>query len=114
MYSLNNLREKIADIARPYHFRCSFEGGCFGQLNDPQRVTASIRTSALPGLTLNEVAIPYFGMTYKLSGTPTYEPLSAQFIIDAEYEVLGEWKRVLDEVYKYEEGTGPRWAAPIS
>ena len=112
MYSLNNFREKINDIARPYHFRCTFEGGCFDALGDPQRVVASMRTSALPGLTVNEVAVSYFGMTYKLGGTPTYEPLTAQFIIDSEYEVLAEWKRVIDKVYKYEEGSGPVWNAP--
>jgi len=112
MYSLNHFREKINDIARPYHWRCSFDGGCFGPLSDPQRVTASMRTSALPGLTINEVAISYFGMTYKIGGTPTYEPLAAQFIIDSDYEVLSEWKRVLDEVFRYEEGSGPIWQAP--
>lgn len=112
MYSLNDFREKINDIARPYHWNCVFDGGCFGALADRQRVTASMRTGALPGLTINEVALSYFGMTYKIGGTPTYEPLAAQFIIDAEYEVLTEWKRVLDEVFEYQEGSGPLWQAP--
>jgi len=114
MYSLNKFREQIKDIARPYHFRCEFSGGCFGQLGDPQSVVASMRTSALPGLTINEVAIPYFGMTYKLGGTPTYEPLTSQFIIDAEYSILQKWKTVLEEVYQYEEGQGPVWNAPTA
>lgn len=112
MYSLNNFREQIKDIARPYHWTCLFQDGCFKSLGDQQRVTASMRTSALPGLTVNEVALSYFGMTYKLAGTPTYEPLAAQFIIDADYEVLTEWKKVLDEVYRYEENGGPHWQAP--
>jgi len=112
MYSLNNFREKIQDIARPYNFRCQMQGGCFAQLSDPQRVVASMRTAALPGLTLQEVAVSYFGMTYKLAGTPTYEPLAAQFIIDSEYAVLDEWKRVLDQVFMYEENGGPQWQAP--
>ena len=112
MYSLNNFRSKISDIARPYHWQCGFDGGCFAQLQDKQRVTASMRTSALPGLTIQEVAISYFGMTYKIGGTPTYEPLAAQFIIDSDYKVLTEWKKVLDEVYRYEEGSGPVWNAP--
>lgn len=112
MYSLNDFREKINDIARPYHWKCTFDGGCFAPLQDRERVTASMRTAALPGLTINEVAISYFGMTYKLGGTPTYEPLAAQFIIDADYEVLTEWKRVLDEVFQYNEQNGPQWQAP--
>lgn len=112
MYSLNHFREQIKDIARPYHFRCSFEGGCFSQFNDPQLVTAALRTAALPGLTVNEVAVSYFGMTYKLGGTPTYEPLNVQFIIDAEYKVLKRWRKVLDDVYTYDANKGPKWGAP--
>lgn len=112
MYSLNHFKEKIQDIARPYHFRCQFEGGCFGPLQDAQRVVASMRTAALPGLTVNDVALSYFGMTYKLGGTPTYEPMASQFVIDADYEVLNEWKRVLDKVFQYKEGLGPIWQPP--
>ena len=113
MYSLSYFRSKIADLARPYHWRCEFQGGCFDGL-DKQVAMAAMRTAALPGITINEVAVSYFGMTYKLAGTPTYEQLSAQFMIDAEYTVLEEWKKVLDQVYEYQEGTsgGPQWAAP--
>jgi len=112
MYSLNHFREKIPDIARPYHFRCFFEGGCFSKLGDPQRVVASLRTANLPDIMVQEVAINYFGMLYKIAGTPTYGALSVQFLIDAEYEVLKEWKKVLEQVFKYEEATGPKWSAP--
>lgn len=112
MFSLADFRKNIKDIARPYHWLVNFSGGMFESLNDKNRVTASMRTAALPGITINPVAVAYFGMTYNLAGTPSYEPLSAQFIIDSEYKVLDDWKKVLDQVYDYKEGQGPLWGAP--
>ena len=110
-YSVEGFRGKIVDIARPYHFDVEFKTGCFDKTLETENVTASIRTASLPGLTVNEVAVSYYGMTYKLAGTPTYEPLTCQFIIDAEYAVLDTWTKVLRKVYDYKNG-GPAFAAP--
>ena len=99
MYSLEHFRKQIHDIARPYHWKVEWaNGGDGGKGMTPktkQLSQAAIRTSAIPGLTINEVAVSYFGMTYKLAGTPTYEPLTAQFIIDSDYKVMTEWRNVL-------------------
>jgi hypothetical protein len=108
-HSLESFRSQIKDIARPYHFHTTFNGGCFGGL-DQEQVTASIRTSSIPGLTINPVTVSYFGMNYHLAGTPTYEPLSCQFIIDGEYEVLKSWAEALDNVFTYD--GGPQFFAP--
>jgi hypothetical protein len=112
MYSLNHFREKINDIARPYHFLVSFQGGCFGPLTDRQKVTASLRSSTLPNIDLQPISISYFGIEYKLAGTPTYSDMPASFIIDSEYTVLREWTNVLNQVYQYQEGVGPVWNSP--
>jgi hypothetical protein len=112
MYSLNNFREKISDIARPFHFLCTFKGGCFDQLGDPQLMTAGLRTAALPALTVNPVVVNYFGMEYKIAGSPTYEQLVCQFIIDADYAVREVWRKALEFVFQYQEGTGPVWKRP--
>jgi len=112
MFSLDNFRNKIKDIARPYHWKVIFSGGgAFPGIKAGTDINIYMRTAALPGLTINEVAVSYFGMTYKLAGTPTYEPLTAQFIIDAEYEILEKMRLVLNTVYEYKE-KGPAWGAP--
>ena len=118
MYSLEHFRKQIHDIARPYHWKVEWaNGGDGGKGMTPktkQLSQAAIRTSAIPGLTINEVAVSYFGMTYKLAGTPTYEPLTAQFIIDSDYKVMTEWRNVLKGVFDYEKGDsgGPKWCTP--
>jgi phage-related protein len=112
MYSLNNFREKINDIARPYHFLCTYKGGCFDRLGDAGLMTAGLRTTALPSLTVSTVPINYFGMIYNIAGAPTYDPLTCQFLIDADYTVREAWKNALEAVFKYNEGTGPVWARP--
>jgi hypothetical protein len=116
IYSLEQFQTKIKDIARPYHFICKFRDGCFNGLGGDKdnMVTASIRTAALPGVTITEVPISYFGMTYKIAGSPTYEPLQCQFIIDADYKVQKMWRDVLDRVYRYAYNEGPYWSAPNS
>lgn len=112
MYSLNNFREKINDIARPYHFLCTFKGGCFDQLGDANLLTAGLRTSALPSLTVTPVTINYFGMEYKIAGAPVYDQLACQFIIDADYNVRESWRKALEFVFQYQEGSGPVWKRP--
>lgn len=117
IYSLEQFQTQIKDIARPYHFVCKFRDGCFNGINGlggDELVTASLRTAALPGLTITEVPISYFGMTYKIAGTPTYEPMQCQFIIDADYKVQKMWRDVLDRVYNYQRNEGPYWSAPNS
>jgi hypothetical protein len=112
-YSVEHFRSNIDDIARPYHFDVEFRGGCFEDLqNDSPKVTASIRTASLPGLTVNEVGVSYYGITYKLAGTPTYEPLTCQFIIDGPYSVLADWTNVLNKVYHYKPNEGPFFEIP--
>lgn len=117
IYSLEQFQTRIKDIARPYHFECRFRDGCFNgtaEYGGAEMVTASLRTAALPGMTLAEVPISYFGMTYKIAGTPTYEPLNCQFIIDADYKVQEMWRDVIDRVYNYQRNQGPYWSAPNS
>jgi len=117
-YSLEQLQSKVPDIARPYHFVCKFTGGCFEGIKaageDQNTVIATMRTAALPGITITTVPISYFGMTYNIAGSPTYEPMQVQFIIDADYKVQKMWREVIDRVYLYKQGLGPYWSAPTS
>jgi hypothetical protein len=110
-YSVEGFVKEVADIARPYHFDVFFSDGCFAPAAEaPDQVTASIRTAALPGVNLAEVPVSYYGITYKLAGTPTYEPLNCQFIIDHEYKNLAQWQKIMDIVYRYDQG--PNYEVP--
>ena len=110
-YSLENFSAKVTDIARPYQFRVAFSNGCFEPIaNASESVTATVRTASLPGVTINTVPVNYFGMTYNLAGTPTYDPLTCDFIIDGEYKSLLAFRSVIDKVFTYSDG--PNWVAP--
>jgi hypothetical protein len=112
--SLSNLRSEINDIARPYMFKMSVNsiGGGSGQSINDSLMTATLRTANLPGLSVQEVAVNYFGMVYKVAGTPTYEPLSCTILVDGDYKSREAWHNLITDTFKYTGNQGPSWVAP--
>ena len=109
-YTISHFRSQIEDIARPYQWRCIFTNGA--GVAEGKEVIASMRTANMPGISINPVAVSYFGMIYNLAGTPSYEPFNASIIIDSEYKNLKEWRKVMDKVFEYDETKGPSWKVP--
>ena len=99
--SVSQFQANVADIARPYSFKATFSGEGFPGL-DGNKVTATLRTATFPGLTVTPVEIPYFGINYKIAGSPTYEPVTATFLIDAAYSSLSSWYGILDRIFTFE------------
>ena len=113
-HSLEFFRSQVTDLARPYFWKATFTANAFGKLSNKELLQATLRTSAIPGITLNEVSVNYFGMMFKMAGTPTYEPMQAQFIIDNEYANHAQWHDVINEIFKYTKENGPCWNDPAS
>jgi hypothetical protein len=114
IYALTNLKNKITDIARPYMFRMAVgsTGGTSKIAADAGLLSATLRSANLPGLQLQEVAVNYFGMTYKIAGTPNYEPLTCTIIVDTNYKSRQAWWNALKEIFTYTDDKGPEWKYP--
>jgi hypothetical protein len=120
--SLTGLRGQVNDIARPYMFEMivsappsSSAAAAPSGSSEPIRsplMTATLRTANLPGLSVQEVAVNYFGMTYKVAGTPTYEPLTCTILVDGDYKSRQLWHNYMKATFNYTDKGGPEWFTP--
>lgn len=109
--SVQNFHDTVKDIARPYAFRAKFNN-LRGLDQGDNEITATLRTATFPGVTITPVEIPYFGINYKIAGSPSYEPLTATFLIDAEYKNVAAWYAALDKIFTVDGSSGPCFKAP--
>jgi len=109
-YSLSNFKDEMKDIARPYHYRVEFQGGSFANLSGKEIV--HIRTSVVPGITTNEVPLGFYGETFKMAGTHTFNNINVEFLIDAEYSIAKELYKSLSNVASVTKDGEGLWKAP--
>lgn len=114
IFSLGKLKTTVKDIARPYMFLMTVEKGATspGAIDKQEMLTATLKSANLPGLQLAEVQVNYFGMTYKLAGTPTFEPLTCTILVDNNYKSRELWYKALTRIFRYDDSKGPEWRLP--
>ena len=122
-YSLNDLRQNLEDIARPYMFRLIANKSDDGDVNGGAQgkslkflqehdFRTKLRTAAKPGQTINQVSVNYFGMEWKIAGSPTFNDLTCQIIIDSNYESLKELETSLKGTFAVDKFGQATWHAP--
>lgn len=59
-----------------------------------------VRTTSIPGVSFEDIQIPYPGLTYKMAGTRTYEDWTVSFNLDEDGELLKNFHSWQDKIYK--------------
>lgn len=98
-FSLYDYRNIIGDPARPYLFLVHIP-----EIGSDAVITALSRSTSLPGITVNDVAIPFQGVNINIGGTPTFEEWNVTFLCDEAHELRRlflQWNSLI-----YDVGTG--------
>jgi len=94
------------DFARNFQF-CLMQIGNTSFMSHDQLVY--VETASLPGKTINNVAVPYMGLSFNVPGTTSYPGSAAYNIVfrcDADYQLRGQLEEALRQTFDDESSTG--------
>jgi hypothetical protein len=94
------------DFARVFQFSL-LQIGNTSFLDDDQLVY--VETAALPGKSINNIAVPYMGLQFNVPGTISYpgsDSYNIQFRCDADYQIRGQLEEALRQVWDDNSSTG--------
>ena len=81
-FNLDSLLANYSDLARGYLFKFEVFNAPLGLWRD--KYSYLVRSSTLPDNNLDEITVPWQGMTYKLAATQTYNDFTVSFNVDAQ------------------------------
>lgn len=109
---------QVKDFARTNLFRVlniDFGDGSDVVVGEDELVYAT--TAALPGKTINNIALPYMGLNFNIPGNVTYpgsEAYSITFRCDESYDLYSKFQSVIDDTFNDADSTGNYFAPKSS
>lgn len=99
-FSVNQFRSQmVGDGARPNLFEMSMPFPGYSAPGDAQsKLTFMCKTSQLPGSTVNQVIVPYFGRELKFAGNRTFQDLVITVINDEDFIIRNAFERWLNGI----------------
>jgi hypothetical protein len=79
-FNLDSLLGQYKDFARGYLFKFEIDNAPLGLWKESYPYL--VRTTSLPDSNLEEIAVPWQGMTYKLAATQTFNDITVTFNVD--------------------------------
>ena len=95
------------DFARLFQFRVTQLGGSLDFINNDDLIY--LDTASLPGRTINNVPVPYMGLSFNVPGTASYPGSAAYrvtFRCDAGYDIRSKLEQLSFRVFNDDTSTG--------
>lgn len=104
-FNINGFRTQLRlDGARPnlFEVRMPFPGPVLGGGPASQDLTFMCKTAQLPGSSVSQVVVPYFGREVKLSGNRTFPEWTVTVINDENFSIKNAFERWMGALNSHE------------
>ena len=99
-FDVSTFKDKMTgDGARPNLFKVSLTGATSYFTSSGLEAEFFIRASSIPGATLGQVVVPYFGREVKFAGNRTFADWTATIINDEDMQIrnaMEEWSNTIN------------------
>ena len=101
-FNISTFKQQMTgDGARPNLFRVSLEGAS-GYLDVDGDDHFFIRASSIPGGTIGQVVVPYFGREVKFAGNRTFAEWTVTVINDENFKTRGRLERWMERINNHQ------------
>jgi len=101
-FNISTFKQQMTgDGARPNLFRVTL-GGASGYLDIDSDDHFFIRASSIPGGTIGQVVVPYFGREVKFAGNRTFAEWTVTVINDENFKTRGRLERWMERINNHQ------------
>lgn len=93
---LSDFKSNIKSLARPNRFWVEISSP--NVVFNNQTLGFFTKSVSLPGVTVGDIELHWFGKSYKIAGDPTYEDLTISFLNSSDFELRNlilKWIRII-------------------
>ena len=102
-FDVSTFKDKMTgDGARPNLFKVSLTGATSYFTSSGLEAEFFIRASSIPGATLGQVVVPYFGREVKFAGNRTFADWSVNVVNDENFKVRSALEQWMDNINRHE------------
>ena len=102
-FNVSTFKDKMTgDGARPNLFKVTLTGAASYFTSSGLEAEFFIRASSIPGATLGQVVVPYFGREVKFAGNRTFADWSVTVVNDENFKVRSALEQWMDNINKHE------------
>lgn len=101
---LETFKENVRELARPNRFMLAFSGTGADIAGFPENVHYLVQSASLPGKTVGNIEINWFGQKYNVGGDISFDDYTVTFLQDYEFKIRNSIEKWMNLVANHKDG----------